>query len=60
VYTARVYDRLHDAASAFRWLDYAQANGEGQLAQLLYFDSFPYISQDSRFKQLVRRLGLKH
>jgi serine/threonine protein kinase/tetratricopeptide (TPR) repeat protein len=60
VYTARVYDRLHDAASAFGWLDYAQANGEGQLAQLLYFDSFPYISQDSRFKQLVRRLGLKH
>ncbi len=60
VYTARIYDRLHDAASAFRWLDYAQANGEGQLAQLLYFDSFPYISQDPRFKQLVRQLGLKH
>ncbi|HEV8446436.1 MAG TPA: protein kinase [Gemmatimonadaceae bacterium] len=59
VYTARIYDRLHDGASAFRWLDYALANGEGQLSQLFYFDSFPYISQDPRFKQLARQLGLK-
>ena len=58
VYTARIYDRLHDAATAFRWLDYALANGEGQLAQLYYFDSFPYISQDPRFKQLARQLGV--
>jgi len=59
VYTARIYDRLRDGASAFRWLDYAQANGEGQLAQLFYFDSFPHISQDPRFKRLARQLGLK-
>jgi hypothetical protein len=59
VYTARIYDRLHDGASAFWWLDYALANGEGQLSQLFYFDSFPYISQDPRFKQLARQLGLK-
>jgi serine/threonine-protein kinase len=59
VYTARIYDRLHDGPSAFRWLDYALANGEGQLTQLFYFDSFPFISQDARFKQLARQLGLK-
>jgi hypothetical protein len=59
VYTARIYDRLHDSDKAFRWLDYAVAAGEGQLSQVLYPDSFPFVSHDPRFARLLKQVGLK-
>ncbi len=59
VYTARIYDRLHDGDRAFHWIDYAVKAGEGQLSQLLYFDSFPFISHDPRFSRLLKQVGLK-
>jgi eukaryotic-like serine/threonine-protein kinase len=59
VYTARIFDRLRDPDKAFRWLDYAVAAGEGQLSQLLYPDSFPFLAHDPRFARLLKQLGLK-
>jgi len=59
VYTARIYDRLHDSDKAFQWLAYAVNAGEGQLSQLLYPDSFPFIARDPRFPRLLEQLGLK-
>jgi TolB-like protein/tetratricopeptide (TPR) repeat protein len=59
VYTARIYDRLHDSDKAFRWLAYAVDAGEGQLSQLLYPDSFPFLLHDPRFLRLLTQLGLK-
>ncbi len=58
VYVARVYDRLGDADRAFTWLDYAVKAREGQLIQLRYPDTFPGISKDPRFAQLLRQLKL--
>ncbi len=59
VYIARIYDRLGDNDRAFAWLAYAVNDGEGQLAQLRYKDSFPNISHDPRFDKLVQQLGLQ-
>ena len=58
-YVARLLDRLNDPDSAFRWLDYAVAQREGQVAQMRYPDTFPHISKDPRFQVLLRRLGLQ-
>jgi eukaryotic-like serine/threonine-protein kinase len=58
VYIARIYDRLHEPDKAFRWLDYAVRAGEGQLAQLQYPDSFPFLSRDPRFAHVLKQIGL--
>ena len=58
-YVARLLDRLDDPDAAFRWLDYAAAQREAQLAQMRYPDTFPHISKDPRFQVLMRRLGLQ-
>jgi serine/threonine-protein kinase len=59
-YVARVLDRLGDSNGAFRWLEYAVADREGQLSQMRYPDTFPHISKDPRYQALIRRLGLEN
>ena len=58
-YVARLLDRLGDPTAAFRWLDYAVAQREGQLSQMRYPDTFPHIAKDPRFQALARTLGLQ-
>ncbi len=57
MYVARIFDHLGDADHAFAWLDRAMAAHEGQLAQIMRLDAFPYIKNDPRFTRLIKQLG---
>ncbi len=57
---ARVYASLGQTEAAFAWLERAYRNHEGGLILLHVDPEFQAMRRDSRFIDLVRRLGLRY
>jgi hypothetical protein len=55
---AIVYSGLKDKDEAFRWLEKAYEEREGNLVYLNVEPRFDAIRSDPRFRDLARRVGL--
>ena len=58
IFMAIVYSGLKDKDQAFRWLEKAYEEREGNLVYLNVEPRFDAIRSDPRFHELVRRVGL--
>jgi hypothetical protein len=57
-YIAAVYAGLGEKDNAFEWLEKDFQTRNGKLAQIRWTISFEPLRDDSRFKDLLRRMNL--